>query len=565
MLWPIRISLTKLWPIRISLSKLRPLNGASITRTSIVVALFAAFLYGDFALFRRLFAAMAKAEEVSPFLALGLLRNLLALVFLSAFVMLFSSAMTSAIGAFFSDLDLDIFHAAPVPKTRLVLARWGKTFAQSATMIYIFIAPMFVAFALRYRTAPGFYPIVLVNLAFLLTIPVTLGAFVIIVLVRFFPIQRVSQIVATIAILVLTIAVVAFRMSRPERLFASINTDDVTRVLQTVELPSLDRYPGTALADTMVAMADGRAAQPLPPKIMFTAMALFALFVLVARRIYFPAFVRARESMAPAALGASGMTSLVDALLTPFAAPTRALIGKEVRTLTRDVAQWSQLFLMAALLFLYLYNIRMLPLSGDARATIVAYGNLGMAGFVVAAICLRFAYPSVSSEGKAFWIVQSAPVSYRQLLIVKVLVYSAPLTILSLLLTIFADVLLDANRVVWTFTLLGASMLGVTLVSMGVGLGALSPDFAAENPLQVGLSLGGFAYMAASLAYVGGLMLLMARPVTRYFFSRFFGFDADTVAINLVPIVTAVTLSVALCVFPLLAAEKRLTALAESR
>ena len=34
----------------------------------------------------------------------------------------------------------------------------------------------------------------------------------------------------------------------------------------------------------------------------------------------------------------------------------------------------------------------------------------------------------------------------------------------------------------------------------------------AENPLQVGLSLGGFAYMAASLAYVGALMLLMARP-----------------------------------------------------
>jgi len=77
----------------------------------------------------------------------------------------------------------------------------------------------------------------------LLSISVTLGALVIIVLVRFFPIQRVSQIVATIAILVLTVAVVAFRMSRPERLFASINTDDVTRVLRSVELPSLDRYP----------------------------------------------------------------------------------------------------------------------------------------------------------------------------------------------------------------------------------------------------------------------------------------------------------------------------------
>jgi hypothetical protein len=156
-------------------------------------------------------------------------------------------------------------------------------------------------------------------------------------------------------------------------------------------------------------------------------------------------------------------------------------------------------------------------------------------------------------------------VSYRRLLLVKVLVYSAPLTILSLLLTTFANVLLDADRVVWTFTLFGASMLGVTLVSMGVGLGALAPDFGAENPLQVGLSLGGFAYMGAALAYVGGMMMLMTKPVTRYFFSRFWGFDHHALAADLIPLVTAVTLSIALCVFPLIAAEKRLTALSESR
>ncbi|MBV9068919.1 MAG: hypothetical protein JO093_04965 [Acidobacteria bacterium] len=554
-----------LWPVKIAASKLRPVNAAAITRTTIVAALFAAFLYGDFALFRRLFAAMAKVEEATPFFALGLLRNLLALVFLAAVVMLFSSAMTAAIGAFFSDLDLDIFHAAPISKTRIVVSRWAKTFAQSATMVYLFIAPMFVAFAQRYHTPMRLYPIAMINLALLLAIPVTLGALVIVVLVRYFPIQRVSQIVATIAIIVLTVAVISFRMTRPERLFASINTDDVTRVLRSVELPALDRYPGTALADSMVAMANGRPASVLPPTIAVTALVLFGAFLLIARRIYFPAFVRARESMAPSALGAAGLTNFVDRMLKPFSPPTRAMIGKEVRTLTRDVAQWSQLFLFIALLFLYLYNIRMLPLGGDARATIVAYANLGMAGFVVAAICLRFAYPSISSEGKAFWMLQSAPVSYRRLLIVKVLVYGAPLTILSILLTAFADVLLDANRVVWTLTLIGASMLGVTLVSMGVGLGALAPDFNAENPLQVGLSLGGFAYMGAALAYAGGMMMLMAKPVTRYFFSRFFGLEHEALATDLIPLVTAVTLSIALCVFPLVAAEKRLTALSESR
>ena len=54
------------WPLHIAYSKLRPFTAATITRTSIVVALFAAFLYGDFALFRKLFEAMAMTIRIRP-------------------------------------------------------------------------------------------------------------------------------------------------------------------------------------------------------------------------------------------------------------------------------------------------------------------------------------------------------------------------------------------------------------------------------------------------------------------------------------------------------------------
>jgi len=51
----------------------------------------------------------------------------------------------------------------------------------------------------------------------------------------------------------------------------------------------------------------------------------------------------------------------------------------------------------------------------------------------------------------------------------------------------------------------------------------------------------------------------MARPVMRYVLWKFLGItDEQSVASILVPIVTAVTLSAALMVFPLLAAERRL-------
>ena len=543
----------QVWPARLLTAKLRPFNAAAIVKLGVTAAIAAAFLYGDFALFRRLFRAIANVEQTTPMFAIGLLRNLLALVFLVAVVILFSSAMTAAIGAFFTDLDLEVYHAAPRAKSRIVAARWAKTLAESATVVYVFLIPMFVAYARQYPVPRTFFPVVLANLALLLAIPVTLGALAIVSLVRWFPVRRVHQIVATPAIVVLTLAVVAFRVSRPERFFTTMSTPDAVQLLKEIELPSMERYPGTALADVMVDPDAGA----FPPRIWLTFAVAFLAFFFVARTSYFAAFVRARESMAPVAIGASAVTRAIDRLLEPLDAPTRALVAKEVRTLSRDVAQWSQLFLMAALLFLYLYNIRMLPLGGDVRAGIVAYANLGMAGFVIAAICLRFAYPSVSSEGRAFWLVQSAPVSYRRFLLVKVIVYAAPLTILAFVLTAFANVLLHADRVVWAFTLGGASMLAVTLVSMGVGLGALAPNFNAENPLQVGLSLGGFGYMAASLAYVGALMLLMARPVTDYLLHFGLGVESPR-ATGVIAVVTAVTVSLALTAFPLLAAEKRL-------
>jgi ABC-2 type transport system permease protein len=550
-----------MWPLRLTLAKLRPFNASTIARTLIVAVIVALFLAGDYALFRRLFLAMTKVEEATPLFALGLLRNLLSLVFLVATVILFSSSLTAAIGAFFTDLDLDIHHAAPRSKLRLALARWVKTLLQAATVVFVFLIPLVVAFALQHGKPWHFYPVILGNLVLLMTIPVTAAALVILLLVRWFPVQRVHQIVATLAVLVLTLTVIAFRMSRPERFFTEVFTDDPTQVLSTIELPAMSLYPSSDLA-RMMTRDD---LPPLSPRIAIIAAVLFLLFVFVARRWYFTAFVRARESMAPMAIGAASTTRLFDRLIARARPQLRAMLGKEVRTISRDVAQWSQLFLMVALVFIYLYNIRMLPLGGDARATLVAYANLGMAGFVIAAICLRFAYPSVSAEGKAFWLVQTAPVSYGEFLRVKVFVYATPLTLLSLLLTAFANILLDANAAVWIFTLIGASLLPVTLVSLGVGLGALTPNFNAENPLQVGLSLGGFAYMALSMGYVGVMMVLMARPVMHYFFANVMRMQEGPGWLDAVAsIVIALTLSAALAVIPMRAAQRRLTRIAES-
>src|SRR5678816_481306 len=65
-----------------------------------------------------------------------------------------------------------------------------------------------------------------------------------------------------------------------------------------------------------------------------------------------------------------------------FPTITRAIMLKDIKTFLRDTTQWSQLFLLAALIVVYLYNFKVLPLdrspmpAGTIR-TIVSFANLG--------------------------------------------------------------------------------------------------------------------------------------------------------------------------------------------
>lgn len=538
--------------IKLALARLRPWGLDTLAKVLVVSTLFGAFLWGDYEVFRRLFRVTAQIEALTPFFALGLIENLLGLVFLTALFVLFFSALTSAIGSFFTDLDLDVYHAAPLSKPRILVARWAKTFVQSSYLVVSFLVPVFFALAAQYERGALLILQATTSLVLLLAAPVSLASLAVILLVRFFPVRQVHQMAATLAIIALSLAIVGLRLSRPERLFQDVTTDDVTAVLQAIELPSADLYPSTWLAEAVVGAAAGEGSLVPTMKIAALALACFALFLGAGSTLYFAAFVRAKETSAPVALGSGALTGVLDRLTGRMQPQARAILGKEVRILTRDAAQWSQLFMMVALLFLYLYNIRMLPLQGDFRAVFVAYLNLGMTGFVVAATCLRFAYPSISAEGKQFWIVETAPVSFRLLLWVKVLVYAVPLLGLGLLLTSLGNAILDAPGIVWGYTLTGSILISVTLVALGVGMGAANPNFKLENPIELAMSLGGFAYMALSLLYVGLMMFLMAKPMHGFILRVWFGVeDPKPLFVAMTPVLIAVGVSLLLSVAPI--------------
>jgi len=142
---------------------------------------------------------------------------------------------------------------------------------------------------------------------------------------------------------------------------------------------------------------------------------------------------------------------------------------------------------------------------------------MGLAAFVLSAVSARFVFPAVSLEGEAFWIVKSSPVSIRTFLRIKFFVYFLPLLLLTELLIVSSNLLLHVTPLMMTISVATIFLMVPGIVSMGIGLGAIYPDFQSENPAQSVTSLGGLIYMTLCIGFISSVIVLEAGPVYSIF------------------------------------------------
>ena len=201
---------------------------------------------------------------------------------------------------------------------------------------------------------------------------------------------------------------------------------------------------------------------------------------------------------------------------------------KDIRVFLRDTTQWSQVFLLGALVVIYIFNFRAIPLSRlpvdqFKIQNLVSFMNIGLAGFVVTALSARFVFPMVSLEGRAFWIVKSSPLPLRGFLWSKFLIAAAPLIIIGEALIVITNFILAVSPVVWYAGVVTIALMTLAICGLGVGLGARFPKFTIENPAKVATSVGGVIYMIVTMTVIGLVVMLEAWPTYVYFMAGFKG------------------------------------------
>ena len=476
-----------------------------------------------YVIFYRVLRYFQAVEEFGDILAY----KLLTMVFLTFFGLLMFSNVLVALNTFFLSQDLETIHATPVSMGEIFVARFLETLLESSWMVLLFGIPVFTAYGLVYKAKLAYYLGLFSVLIPYLILAAALGITLTMLLVQIFPAQCTRDILLLFSILLIILLFFLFRFTRPERLVDPDGFASVVTYFRALSTPSSRYLPSSWASEAVwpLLRPSARSGVFYQGFLWMTAMASVVMNIFVAFWVYPEGWSRSQETRR---LAVSGLRNLVPKRLRiekEYSSQTLAIMGKDLKFFFRDNTQWSQLLLIFALIVLYLYNYSVLPLDRPRLPTfylqnIIAFLNVGLAGFVLASIGVRFVFTAVSAEGFSFWIMQSAPLSTRRLLWSKFLFYLTPLLVLGLILTIATNELLQVTPFMrWLAPLTIFSMVfGIT--ALGIGMGAAFPNFKAENLTQVATGFGGLLYMILAMSFIALVIVLEAGPVYTLFMAQ---------------------------------------------
>lgn len=510
------------YAVKNRISRLAPGDGLRTVVLGLLAALFWGFMY---TVFFRVLSYFRGIEGLGDLLAL----RLLAMIMLTFFSILLFSNIVTALSTFYLSDELFILLSAPLETGEIFRSKFIETLMDSSWMVMVYGLPVFIAYGTVFKASPAYYLGVLLVLPSFLMIAAALGITITMLLVNAFPARRAKDILVLLGLLSFVVLYILFRMMRPERLVDPDAFPTLIQYLTAMRAPLSPLLPSSWAADALSPLLKG------DDGYMFYFLMLWstALFGFVATewicsRIYYSGWSRSQEGK-KAPISRSMIVNMTFRLLSrPFPGKMRTLAEKDLKLFFRDTTQWSQLFLIFALMFVYLYSFRLLPIERAQMPSfflqnLISFLNLGLVGFVVSAVSVRFVFPAVSLEGEAFWIIRSSPLSLKDFLSAKFWSSLIPLMVLAEALIILSNIFLKVTPFMMTISVVSIFMLTFGITALGVGMGAVFPRFRYENAAQIPTGFGGIVYMLISLIFIGLVIVLEAWPVYRIFTAETLG------------------------------------------
>ncbi len=241
-------------------------------------------------------------------------------------------------------------------------------------MTLIYGLPVFIAYGTVFKASLLYYLGLVLTIIPFLIIPAGIGIIVTMLLVNAFPARRAKDILVLLGLLFFVVMYILFRMLKPEKLVDPDTFPSLVQYLTALRAPVSPLLPSSWATETL---------SPLLRQAKGDAVFYLLMLWSTARRRHRDRRMGLREDLLRGLVPLAGRQKgrhlaftrggrFFQAVSLPFRGKMRAIVLKDVKLFFRDTSQWSQLFLLFALMVVYIYSFKLLPLERAAMPSFLS-------------------------------------------------------------------------------------------------------------------------------------------------------------------------------------------------
>ena len=249
--------------------------------------------------------------------------------------------------------------------------------------------------------------------------------------------------------------------------------------------------------------------------LLSNALFLHFLAIRTARRYYQASYSRLHTERSRGRISrVSWIDSAIVRYMVFLSPKVRLLLVKDLRIFRRDPVQWAQFLIFFGLVALYFLNMKSFRYTTSfiGWVNVVSFLNLTVVGLILSTFTTRFIFPTISLEGRRFWILGLLPLSRDTILWGKFTFAVICCLIPSSLLLLASDLLLGITMRIILVHQLACLLLCSGLSAIAVGMGARMPDLRETNPSKIAAGFGGTLNLVISATYILVVVGLVAVP-----------------------------------------------------
>jgi ABC-2 type transport system permease protein len=443
-------------------------------------------------------------------------KKFLSIIFFSLSIFLILSNIITALSSFYISKDIPFLLSMPVKTKEILRLKTAETIMNSSWMVLSFIPPLFIAYGINYQAPFMFYIILVITFIPFLLLSGGIGITIAHLLTRIFSAKKIRLTLLGAGLLLFVTVYIWFRSQwhidpeSPDRFIYSF-----FRI--RTESPLL---PGYWITESVFPLL--KKENP-DIRYLLLILSIWPFILMLSSTIGNKLHINNIERIQPST---HRKRKVIGERFYPGYG--FAVIWKDVTIFLRDTGQWSQLLIISALMFIYLYNFKTLPIRSLTGIfpfikELMVLINMLMAGLILSAVAARFLYSSISLEGMAFWTLKTAPMTMKKLIWSKFLYGFIPVTIILLTVVLIANIVMGSDTNLMFLSIITTFILCISISGLGIGTGAMYPKFRYDNVAAISMSLGGLIFMLLSFLVV--LLTVFIEAWAFYLYKRAVLFD----------------------------------------